>query len=270
MKSSQSLPFNLALKNALRMVQENLAAWGILVFIYSFVACMIIQTVVVVTRQGNEMGNVELWLFVMALAVIPGLMMKVVLPAIPMGIGSTHDFFRLYIRHRLRKLHTWFFLTVCCYALVMIPDKWIYFSVLLVQIPISAEIFWIFHWRELMRVHSPRVGAMKLVTVFIGIQTLQAFIILLALFLTGQMGWHQALACLAAVIGATAVVMEGDSGRPVLVNLISLGSGTLWGGLTLWSPYWFPVVIYFAVKMVQGAHMRLHSLERIDQDVVIP
>lgn len=79
-----------------------------------------------------------------------------------------------------------------------------------------------------------------------------------------------ALAALGASLAAAAMVMEGDSGRPWLVNFIGLAAGFI-GAVTSWATPWaIPVIVYFLWRMTDSVQRRLKSVENPDEDIVIP
>ena len=102
----------------------------------------------------------------------------------------------------------------------------------------------------------------------------QFFVLILALAgYVELLSWNQIVSSGAVLIGgvvaAAAVVMEGDSGRPGLVNTVSLISGMLMGLFCMISPWFFLVSLYFAHKTAALVVDRLKSVEFFDEDVVV-
>ena len=79
-----------------------------------------------------------------------------------------------------------------------------------------------------------------------------------------------AVAGLGGVLAGSCVALEGDAGRPWIVNFISLAAGAL-GGLLCWAwPISTVFVGYFSFSMIRAVGGRLRSVELLDEDTLIP
>jgi hypothetical protein len=74
---------------------------------------------------------------------------------------------------------------------------------------------------------------------------------------------------LGAVLSASCVALEGDSGRPWIVNFMSLAAGTVGGYLCAASSWFLLLAIYVFLHMEKISKNRLKSVEHLDEDTLI-
>jgi hypothetical protein len=185
---------------------------------------------------------------------------------------------RLYLRHDLRRGATWLVVSLSAAAGGMFPEGRRSLWVLAAQLPVQRALYSIHRWRGLALAYHPVRGARGLLASVLVSQVLQFAIAWLSVGilgpLTGGMSTAEWLKLgaggLGGVVSAASMAFEGDSGRPWIVNFLALTAGTLGGFACLASPWYLLLVAYFASRMILLVDKRLHSVEHLDEDAVIP
>jgi hypothetical protein len=287
-KASERLPLGLAFLNLVRWLREYFVSWGVLSLIYSWTVTLVLQPILEQFFK-HEIRFWPLWAATCALLLIPSILEYLPWPAVSfqwkrigfMSQGifrervwsrSPWSMVRLYLRHELRRGATWFtlILAVCLGAAMPRPKSAIW--VLIALLPCQRALYSIHRWRSLVLIGSAREGARQLYLAFGISQLIQLAIAWLALGLAAGPDWGMqtwlklGAGSLGGVIAASMVVLEGDSGRPWLVNFISLAAGALGGYVCFAAPWALLLILYFYFKMQTSVAQRLHSVEHLDED----
>lgn len=282
------LPPKLFALNLLRWLREYIVSWGLLSFIYSLTVTLILQSILEQALK-KELEFKSLWFTTCATLLLPGLFEALKLPPLsfrkglltfmPPGVFGENLWQRwggaitkLYLRHELRRGATWLVIVLVVLIASLLPDNKKALWVLIAQLPIQRALYSVHRWRGLALAFHPKQGAEQLMRAIWASQFLQIFIAWIALVITRSIPdpWMYGCAALGAVISAGSVAMEGDSGRPWMVNFIALAAGTLGGYLCLATPWALPFVIYFGGRMAVAIENRLLSVEHLDEDTLIP
>ena len=276
--------------NLARWIQEYAVSWGVLSLIYSWTVTLILQPILERVLK-TEIGARPLWIATAFILLIPGALEYLPLP--PLAFGKSKFTFMsrgifgeriwsrfggalvpLYLRHELRRGATW--LVVCLTVVLagLLPPHKYALWVLIAQLPVQRALFSVSSWRMLAVSHGPREGGHRILCALWTSQVLQAFITWGAVGLSGFYSFEHWLALgpavLGAILSASMVALEGDAGRPWMVNFFSLAAGTLGGYACLASPWFLLLVIYFCKNQVAATTNRLLSVEHLDEDRIIP
>jgi hypothetical protein len=263
----------------------------VLSVIYSLIVTMLLQPILGQALK-TEITIAPLWIATALILLIPGVLEYLKLPGtgfrklfMAPGVFSESfwkarggSFTPLYLRHELRRGPTWLVivLTVALQGLLP-PGKWALW-VLIAQLPIQRALFSVHGWRGLAAAHAPREGGQKLLAAIQVSQLIQLLITwfslgacgIIAGFLTTEHWLLLGPAALGAVLAASSVALEGDSGRPWMVNFFSLGAGIIGGFLCLWSPWFLLGVLYFVNSAKNLSANRILSVEHLDEDHILP
>lgn len=148
------------------------------------------------------------------------------------------------------------------------PATWVF----LCQFPVMRSLFGAYRWFPLARVMGGPHGAEDFVSGFVVHAVLQGILALFGMSLL-MVPVETLVRLLPCTLGATAagacLVLEGDSGRPFLVNLLSLTAGLLAGSFCFYSSWVLLVVGYFVLKVRELALHRFQSVELFDEDTLI-
>jgi hypothetical protein len=273
------MPFRLLALNLLRWLREYLVVWGLLSVIYSLTVTLVLQPLLErALRRELPLG--PLWAASCALLLVPGLLEALPLPGIPARRGPFfgRGLLLLYLRHDLRRSATWLVVVLSIVAGSLLPAGREALWVLFAQLPVQRALYSVHRWRGLSLAYHPSKGASQLLLAIGAAQLFQLAVAwgsLGAMSLLGAaMQWPAWLAlgpaALGAVLAGGSMAFEGDSGRPWLVNFLSLAAGTIGGYLCYWQPWLLLVVGYFCLRMDAAVAHRLHSVEHLDEDSVIP
>lgn len=280
----------LKLLNLARWVREYFVSWGVLSFIYSLTVTYLLQPILERVFD-REFALVPLWGVICALLLLPALLEHLVFPPAsfrfgplafaPEGVFAERvwswaggPFTQLYLRHDLRRINTWLTVVLVVTAgSLLTPAQhalWVLISLLTTQ----RALYSIHRWRGLALSFLPENGASRLLWGVTASQTVQIFVAWLALGamqVFSQEAWFKlGFGALGGAWSSAAMAMEGDSGRPWLVNFIALAAGILGGFLCYYSPYGLLAAIYLLYKMSALVAQRLHSVEHLDEDTLIP
>lgn len=283
-------PLNLRALNAWRWLKEYFISWGVLSAIYSVTVTLVLQPFLE-RALNRELPVAPIWALTCASLLVPGILESLNLGSIsvrfkglallPPGIFSEPLWNRLgrslvplYLRHELRRGSTLLTLLLTVLAAGALPADKQAFWVLIAQLPAQRALYSIHHWRRLARGQFPAHGGPYLLTALACSQAIQWVISWGALGLSGFVDpahwWRLGPASLGAVLSTSAVALEGDSGRPWMVNLIGMTAGILGGFLCLYSPFCLAGVAYFMIQLRKMAAERILSVESLDEDFVIP
>ncbi|HTL12867.1 MAG TPA: hypothetical protein VL588_10290 [Bdellovibrionota bacterium] len=272
--------------NGLRWLRESILFWTILFTVSALTTALLLQGVlgvvfhVPVSWQAVALG--------VGLTVALGAVLEnLPVGAIPLSSGIFSERFwsriggrllPLYLRNELRRGPTWITLGLACMAGAILPRAWAPLWLLLAQWPVQRALHSGRNWQRLVRLHArgPRDGIPNFLVSLAVSQVLQYLLLLAAVWAVpdGALAFanpkiHLAAGGLGAVIGATSVAVEGDSGRPGLVHLISLTAGTLWGLACAAYPWSLGAALYFFSRMAATGRYRLASVEWFDEDTFI-
>lgn len=269
----------LQLLNLYRWLRENLIVWGILSAIYSLIATVLLQTILEQTLK-QELSLFPVWSMIIVALLVPAVFEALPLPPLPLPLAALSrplaklPLVRLYVLHDLRKGSTWLLLAAALAAGALLPDRSQHLWILVVQLPLQRALYSVHRWRRLALGSRAHGGASQIVQGLFVSQAVQATILVVgfALLRGAPSFGYLALwiASLSAVIGGASMAMEGDSGKPWMVNFISLSVGTLGGYICLAQPGLALVVFYFAFSMSAAVAKRLWSVENFDEDTFIP
>lgn len=285
MAAPDRLPLRLQATNLARWVREYLVSWGLLSVIYSITVTVVLQPLLE-NAFKRELPLLPLWVLTCSLLLVPGLLEALPLP--PLGRlvrerGFSEGLFaplggalgRLYLRHELRRGTTWFAVLATVLAAQLVPARLHALWVLAALLPVQRALYSIHRWRPLALASGPETGAQSMIGALIGAQVIELGVAWLALGATGTFASREAwlaygAAAFSGVVAASAMAMEGDSGRPWMVNFISMAAGILCGYLALASPWFILLALYVAHVTRNSVGQRLKSVEHLDEDTLIP
>ena len=272
------IPARLVILNLARWLREYAFVWGVLSVVYSLTVTLLLQPILERVFH-REIPVAPLWALICGILIVPGILEHLPLPSFSLRRGllslmSKGSFIRLYLRHELRRGSTWLTIGLTVLVGVSLPDSKRALWILAAQLPVQRALYSIHRWRGLALSFQPQTGASKLLAALSLSQVIQLLFAWSLLGLTGVFSVSQWLllgqGALGAVLSASMVAMEGDSGRPWIVNFISLASGILGGYLCYASPWVLLLVAYLFRNMQTNVGMRLHSVEHLDEDTLIP
>jgi hypothetical protein len=270
----------LLLLNGLRWWKENFWVWGILGSIYSLTLAIVLQTVIELSLKA-EVGLPNVFVGMAVALLIPALIHALPVPSLPLPFGKARgselgSFVRIFLSHELRRTQNWIAVGLTALALLALPSSWMPLSLAFGQAPVQQTLFSVQKWRALALAHSPQHGARHL---FVSFQVLQMIlgVALLVLWVSATMLKGQSLelfpryipAIVGAWMGGSSVLLEGDSGRPWLVNFISLAAGLVAGFFTVLHWGFLLLIFYFCAQMVGSVKERLRSVELLDEDTLV-
>ncbi len=281
----------LQLRNAARWFAANAITWVLLSSIYSLTVAILLQTIIE-RLQGAPAELAPIWLMSMLLLLIPGALEKLPLPNLPFQLSSRRLFSQtwwtrlggssllpLYLRHELRRPQTWLTLVITVTLGALLPDAHLKLWIFIAQLPLQRALWSIGGWRRiaLRTPDGPSEGATLLLTSFLWSQLIQGAVALLALLCARALENGTpapdlaplAAAQLASIFGCAAVTMEGDSGRPWLVNFAGLSAGIIAASVTLWQPALLLLAVYAFSNLKLNVKNRLWSVEEFDEDSLL-
>jgi hypothetical protein len=280
---------SLELRNLLRWAREYAVSWGLLSVIYSFTVTMILEPILERALR-TELEPIPLWAATCALLLLPGALDSLPLPQVSFrlgrfqvlrpGIFGERLFSRLggplgplYLRHELRRGSTWLMIVLTVLAAGLLPKGKQALWVLFAQLPMQRALYSVHSWRGLAAAHlGPKAGRPLLQALLLsqGFQVAFAWLAVgMAGFLPRDLWLALGPAALGAGLAGAAVALEGDSGRPWLVNFFSLAAGTLGGYLCLASPWGLLAIAYLCSNTKGLAERRLLSVEHLDEDRIV-
>jgi hypothetical protein len=283
-------PKALYIKNATRWLAANAVPWVLLSGIYSLTVAILLQTVLE-RLQGAQPALISIWMLSMAILLIPGALEHLPLPELPrlrpakrlfreriwsnLGGGSLLP---LYLSHEFRRPQTWLTVLITVTLGSLLTDDRIRLFVFVAQLPLQRALWSIGGWRRIA-LRSPdgtALGASALIASYAVSQFLQLGIALVALA-TVRLSSGESLsllveiipACLSGVLCTAAVAMEGDSGRPWIVNFAGLSTGIIGAALGLWQPALLLISMYIYFNLKGTVKNRLWSVENFDEDALL-
>jgi hypothetical protein len=260
--------------NFFRWFQANFAVWLILSSIYSLTVTMVLQPILERVMK-QEIPLSQLWASVCLALLVPGAFEYLSLPSIGIKLSRPiQGLSQIYLRHELRRANTWLVLILSFGLILLTPRELRPLIILAVQLSGQRALFSIYRWRGLALSFHPESGGQQLIFSLGRAQVIQFLILWTAVALTFHFEARALLAYgiggLGAVIGSASMAMEGDSGKPWMVNFIALAAGIIAGFLCLSFPYLILLVGYFFLKMQANVAKRLKSVEHLDEDSLIP
>jgi hypothetical protein len=280
----------LELLNSLRWLKEYIVSWAVLSAIYSLTVTLVLQPILERALK-TELKLLPLWVSTCGLLLIPGALERLPLPALSVNRSRLLRFMPerifgesvwsrlggplapLYLRHEFRRVPTWLMICVSVVSAgLLAPGKqalWVLFA----QLPAQRALYSVNAWRGLALSRSAQHGATWLLRSLWMSQIIQVVFCWLAVgwagFLPHELWLALGPASLGAALAGSAVALEGDSGRPWLVNFMSLAAGTLGGYLCLLSPGFLILVLYFCSTCQLRVQARLLSVEHLDEDHLV-
>lgn len=265
----------LQLLNLARWFREYLLVWTALSFVYSITLVLVLQPLLELALK-MEVPFWPLWIATCATLIFPA-----AVEALPQPLSAElgrlsfgHGLIRLYLRHEFRRLGTWVGILVAVALAAIIPKDRAALWILIAQFPMQRALFSFQKWRVLALVEHPKLGSKSLMLALASSQLLQFLVAWLAV---GAIGFFDAnawlklgLAGVAAVFAASAVCLEGDAGRPGLVNFITLAAAALGGFSTYAWPVGLGISAYLMMAMSGSIPERIRSVEHLDEDTLIP
>jgi len=261
----------LNLLNLSRWLRAYFFEWVLLGLIYSLSAGVLLQSVLMSVLK-IEIGIFPVSIGLGLLLMIPAIIEKAVPGGIPMNLPfySKSSFSSIYFAHETRRCSTWLAVFLSAFIIHFIPHEQRAFSILIALTPCLRALYSISHWRRIAVIYSSKRGGGDLIRALWFSQTAQSIVLWSIVSVMGlRLDIFLILAGWGAVLAAASVALEGDSGRPWLVHLLSVSSGLLGGYLTVASPWALLGIFYFASKMKELAQSRLLSVEHYDEDFVI-
>lgn len=273
----------LLLLNAWRWFKEYAVSWGVLSVIYSLTVSLLLQPILEQAFR-HEFKLSWVWSVSCLLLLLPGVLEWMRLPPFKLvkagffneaiWVQKGSPLLPLYLRHDLRRGPTWLALTLAVALGGVLPENKRALWILVAQLPVQRALYSLTHWKRVALTYFPNSGAQNLVVSFGISQLIQALIASLAFAGTVGLSIEQTAlylnAMVAMVVTSSALILEGDAGRPWLVNFFVLAGATLAGYLTLAFPITVLFVVYFWTSMRGAVKKRLFSVEHLDEDTVIP
>ncbi|MCC7442894.1 MAG: hypothetical protein IT285_14775 [Bdellovibrionales bacterium] len=182
----------------------------------------------------------------------------------------------LYLRQEFRRGPTWAAILLTAFAAAMLPPAWAPLWIIICQWPVQRALHSGRRWQRFVRLHARDGGISAYLGSLWTAQVIQYLLLFVALGILPGSPLSStpavaALGCggLGAVLGGVSVAVEGDSGRPGLVNLVSLTAGTICGVACFASPWFLLAVIYFCTRTADTGRYRLRSVEWFDEDTFV-
>ena len=274
------MPWSLKCLNLMRWVREYWLSWGLLGAIYSVTATILLQAVAGAAFR-IEPPFVLVWVILCAALLIPAFI-ELIPFGVPLPLGRMRraGIGSLYIRHDLRRVATWtgvILVSVSGSLFIESGSAARLYWVPVVLIPVQRALYSFRYWKGIVSEFRPESGAVSLLASLLGSQLIQFGVAWVALGLTvldiaswWELWFRMGAGGIGAVVAGSAVAFEGDSGRPWIVNFMSISAGILAGYLSMEWPLVLIGVLYFSNQIVRGAVNRLKSAEIFHEDIVIP
>lgn len=236
-----------------------------------------------IAEEMSKTG-VSLWMMLAmlgVLAIVPAGLERLDLGAFtfrfPSFVGRFPPVAQLFLRHEGRKRVAWLTSALVVVAMLLFPGQVFLKWLLVSQLNVHRGLFQMQAWRNNITLVEPQTGAISLLTAFT-LCHVAFYAIALLLFLpvwffqNGNLTDLLTLVSigLGSVAASASTAMEGDAGRPWLVNIFALTAGVLGGFLCWLSPLFLIGAYFFHAKMKQLAWNRLRSVEGFYEDNLIP
>ena len=271
--------FQLRLKSFLRWVVEHLFFWGTLSVIYATAAAYLLEPFFEKLLQF-PLTIPEVMGAILGLLFIPAVLDQT-------GKNMAFPFFRStglsspswsYFHQEFRKGSNWFGLLFVMIGLVLgLHQKWLW--IFLFQFPIQRSLFSLYQWGALFRIHYPDTAGKKVMWSFLNTRLVEFLIvwtstgILMLVTHSDSLfyDWIMGLGIgISMILGASSLLLEGDSAIPGMSHLILLTFGTLSGVLFVLFPWFLAFLIYFFITRTQKVQNRLKTAEVLHEDTLIP
>lgn len=250
--------------------------------IYSWTVTLALQPILERALK-TEISSEFLWAATCSLLLIPAFIEFAPLGQLPLrkGLFSESIWSKLggplsplYLRHEFRRGATWLMLALCTVGSSLLPPRKFALSVLIALLLSQRALFSIQNWRRLAQTRFPEHGAFHLIRAMALSQSLQSILLWLALGLAQVYSQEQWLALgpafLACAWISSTLCLEGDSGRPYLVNLIALSGGIIAGYACMAHWGFLALVAVICRSLYKGMGERLKAVENLDEDALIP
>jgi hypothetical protein len=281
----------LLLRNTYRWFVHHAALWLVLSSLYSLSVAVLLQTIVE-QIQKKPVPLLPIWFAGMVLLLIPGALEKTPLPELPLSLTKksffseqiwsrlgASSFLPLYLRHELRRTQTWITLILAVTLGALLPPERLALWIFVAQLPLQRGLWSIGGWRRIAvrTPGGPQLGGGLLLTAYLWSQGIQAAIALIAwaILLVFEGNWETghflqiAAATFSGVLCCAAVSMEGDAGRPWLVNFVGLSVALIASSLVYWQPALLILSAYIFSNLKHSVTYRLWSVEEFDEDAVL-
>lgn len=293
--------------NAWRWILHHGFEWGLLGAVYSLAAALLVEPAAQHLLEkfqagapgARTVGWRELWILIWIFITLPFFLERYrgVEAGLPLFRSKNSrnskslSFIRVYFMHELRRWQGWASaLVVVLFGSIAleIRDLTPFFFVFIAQFSVQRALYSIGSWRRLISVAPHLQSPAMLWNAFLCVQL---FWFVLSWAALGAVMWIEydwlsmdflprpvfplwltlGVSGGVAVIAGASVALEGDSGRPWLVNLLAFTAGTMGGLITLAAPIWgFLGAVYFASRLRALSRGRLLSVENFHEDFVVP
>lgn len=263
------------LLNFFRWFREFILEWTLLGLIYSLGLVILVEPIL------NEFLQIKTSFILVWVGVCISLVLPLVLEK---GFRNFSFIFKFqdrfiepfvagFLYSEFRKISVWMGLSVAL-ILISILKGWNQFSlitwVVIVQLPIQRGLYALANWQNGALLFFPRTGATRLYMAFTVAQGVQFFLLVLASALIfGGIGIQHVLIGIGGFLLGCSVSFEGDSGKPWLVNIISVAAGMIGSIVVSITPWSLLGIAYFWYKMHGAVKDRLHSVEHFYEDTLI-
>ncbi len=262
--------------NFLRALKENFFSWFVLGSIYLLSASQLLQPIFEWALKRELPGT---WMFVgVALLILSAGLLASLFErvfgakfALPLRIPRRLSHY-LWFTHMSRRAATWIVVAITVGLGIWLEQKNLFFFWLLAaQLMNQIHMFAADRWRAFFCFNLGRTAALNLVHEFVGSHVFFGVVVyaLLYFFWPTHEWLKWLLPTVSALWGASVVVLEGDSGKPLLVNSVSLVLGTLCGLIVFMEPGFIVLVAWACLRIPELSHNRFWSVENADQDAVL-
>jgi hypothetical protein len=269
---------NLQLKNLFRWIWYHLFEWLLLGGLYVVGLTILLRGLY---DSLEEVGRLDWTFFVLvaALLLLPVIqwgVRKLNAVSMPIPLIRSRRLLAMLAVHEMRKPSSFVIMgaqTVMMAIFLAQEGRGIHL-VLASQLYVQSLLYSVRLWIPFAQKFHPRTGAIDLyvaMTAFSGLAILPSAS---AAVLISGTGSYDVLSVLSGVIGAnlaaSMMCLEGDGGRPWLVNLFSMLAGTFFGLICFQFSWVVLLLLYLYPSMMGYVRGRHRSLEYFDEDVTIP
>jgi len=261
--------------NLFRWIKENLIVWVLLVSIYSLMTTMVLDTVfqIVFKYESNK--------FILWSLLFFGLMSAYFFESIGFFTLNIKKIFpiknryaRLYALHEFRRGSGFLFALLLGGGAYFLGRIHISFILLIYLLCVQRPLFSLWKWRRLFLSFEPTQAAQGW---YLGILITQVVYFLLFMipvsfsyfYLSDAFFVKLIFGCIGGLLASLSVSFEGDSGTPVMVNLITFSSGVLGAFICFYSPWIVLLLLYLWWSMMSQIQNRFLSVEKLDEDFII-
>jgi hypothetical protein len=263
---------NLTLLNGWRTFKENFFPWTLLGFVYLFAVTQLLEPILEWAIKG-EISNTLVAGAILVCVFLAGCFqwLSRYFPAFQIKLPKKLSHY-LWLSQALRtSSNVLLALIVVAFGIWVHASKMHFLWLMLVQIPAQVQLFQAEKWRTFFCLTLGKDSSARLVREFTVFQVFTGFATycLLYFFWPHEIWLQWLVPTLATLWGASVVILEGDSGRPYLVNFVSLLLGTMAGAFVK-IEISFIVFVAWACFTIPGlSRNRFWSVENADQDTLL-